>query len=187
MTKTKTVKTDFVIKHEGRDIYVEISPCSWMYPGYGLQLKMAGKPNAYNAEAVFDRDPAIRADTIPVKEMVELAKIQARKWLTENNVAELDEKVVKWAKDSAKLDAAIKKEQAKEEKARMKRLTKNQAAGYTHVVDAWIHPASGDDYRTEVCTKGIPTTDDIKRILSKSQFKTDFKVTPISELLKTKA
>jgi len=184
MIKTKTVKTDFVVKHEGRDIYVEISPCSWMHPGYGLQIQIASKPNACNAESVFDRDQTVDASVIESRDLVLRAKRQARKWLKVNGVAELDAKIAKWAEASVKFDAAIKKEQEKEAKARIKRLTKRQTEGYTHVVDAWIHPAAGDDYRTEACTKGEPTPADIQRILSRSQVKTDYKVTPIVELLK---
>lgn len=186
MTKKKTVKTDFVIKHEDRDVHVQISPCSWMYPGYGLQIQIASKPNACNAESVFDRDQMVNVSTVEAKDLVTIARRQARKWLAENDVTELDAKIAKWAEASVQFDAAIKKEQEKDAKARIKRLTKRQTQGYTHVVDAWIHPATGDDYRTEACTMGIPTTADIKRILSKSQVKTDFKVTPIAELLKPK-
>jgi hypothetical protein len=54
------------------------------------------------------------------------------------------------------------------------------------VVDAWIHPASGDDYRTEACVVGEPSADDIQRILAKSRVKTDYKVTKIVDLLKPK-
>jgi len=190
MTKTKITKTDFVIKHEGRDIYVEISPCSWMYPGYGLQIKIAGKPNACNAESSFDRDQTVNASAIESKALVLAlvlrAKRQARKWLKENGVADLDAKIAQWAEASVRFDAAIKKEQAKEEKARIKWLTKRQTEGYTHVVEAWIHPEYGDDYRSDSCAMGIPTPADIKRILSKSQVKTDYRVTPIDELLKPK-
>jgi hypothetical protein len=187
MTKTKNVATSFVLDHKGRNIHVEISPCSWMYPGYGLQIKLSTKEHACNAESIFDRNHEIKADEISTGALVKEAHAQAARWLEANGVAKIDQAVAKWAEASVKFDAAIKKEQKREEKARIRRLTKRQAEGYTHVVDAWIHPSSGDDYRTEACVVGEPSAADIQRILAKSRVKTDYKVTPIAEILEPAA
>jgi len=184
-TLMKRAPTHFVIDHEGRDIYVEISPCSWMRAGYGLQIKLSTVKNACNAESIFDRDPKIEAGELPMKVLVEKAHAQAVRWLGANGVGKIDKAVARWAKTRVRLDKAIEKERVREEKARIRRLKQWQAAGLTHVVDAWIHPFSGDDYQIEACTKGEPTPADIKRILAKSAVKTGYKVSVIADLLLT--
>jgi len=184
-TLLKRPPTDFVIDHEGRDIYVEISPCSWMYAGYGLQIKLSTAKNACNAESVFDRNPDVKAGELSTKALVEKAHAQAVRWLAINGVGEIDKAVARWAKIRVRLDKAIEKERVREEKARIRRLKQRQAAGLTHVVDACIHPFSGDDFQIEACTIGEPTPEDIKRILAESVVKTDYKVSVIADLLLT--
>lgn len=38
----------------GTPVYVSVSPCSVMYPRYGLQIGISVVDNASNAESIFD-------------------------------------------------------------------------------------------------------------------------------------
>lgn len=51
-----------------------------------------------------------------------------------------------------------------------------KAKGFTHCVDAWIHPGRGDDYSIAVYMNRMPTKADIARVLRKSVVKTDYSV-----------
>lgn len=58
---------------------------------------------------------------------------------------------------------------------------KATAAGYTHRINAWIHPASGDDYSVYTYCKGKPSKKTIKVVMRKSVVKDDFKVTELKK------
>jgi hypothetical protein len=64
------------------------------------------------------------------------------------------------------------KEQQVKEKAKMKR------KGFTHLVTAWIHPSSGDDYQVDIYYKSEPSTQSIQKTLKakRSQVLTDYQV-----------
>ena len=52
--------------------------------------------------------------------------------------------------------------------------------GYTHRVDAWIHPeAGGSDYPKQQYFKGEPSKKDIETLLAASCVKNDYKVTTL--------
>lgn len=183
INRPSEVATDFVIPFQGREVFVAVSPCSWMYAGYGLQIRLSVKANAYNAEAEFVRERSIAAETMSRAELHAAATVLATQWLEMNGPAKLDKAVTDWAVKAAKFDKAIAKEARKEAKARLKRLTKLQEQGFTHVVDAWIHPKSGDDYQTEVCLSAAPDAADISRVLRPSTCKTDYKVSTIADVV----
>ena len=48
--------------------------------------------------------------------------------------------------------------------------------GYTHRVEAWIHPPKGDDYPVVAYCMRKPDVSDISQILRKSEVKTDYVV-----------
>lgn len=187
MTKTKENHTDswvdFTLPFGGREVFVSISPCSWMYDTYGLQVSLATKANACNAESEFVRDKSIQAATMSRDDLRAAAETTAVQWLEANGLSKLDEAVSVWAVKAGTFAKTIAAAAKKEAKARLKRLTKLQAKGFTHVMDAWIHPESGDDYRAEVCFSEPPTKEDIKRALRASTVKTDYKVSGIAEAI----
>jgi hypothetical protein len=73
--------------------------------------------------------------------------------------AELDESTQKENDEISKLDAKYKKK------------------GYTHRVEAWIHPASGDDYSIAFWIQN-PTVEEIQKVIrkKKSQVLDDYKM-----------
>lgn len=179
------IVTVIVVTYDNREVYVEVSPCSWMYPGYGLQIKMATKPSAVNAESVFDCDKSVEVDEFMSQdELYKLAQRQAIAWLEKNGVEILDQKVLEWSKTHAVLAERVKQTHEKEKQDYVKRMTAHVKAGYTHVLRAWIHPSRGDDYQVEACFKGKPTPKQIRATLGKSMVKTDYKLELIADTLK---
>lgn len=54
-----------------------------------------------------------------------------------------------------------------------------KAQGFTHRVDAWIHPSSGSDYQKQQFFKNEPTKAQLFIMLASSEVKTDYKVTAL--------
>lgn len=172
-------ETTNTIDHNGEQVFYSVSPCSWMNKHYGLQVQISLKPNAVNAESEFIRDKGIEATDKPKQELDAAAKVMVEKWLGENGTAILHENVAKWkaaaaefAREFAAEDARFAAQQKKDDK-------KYKAKGYTHRVDAWIHPDDGDDYQTTTYFAGEPQKAEIDKLLRKSAVKNDYTVTEL--------
>lgn len=212
-TKTWTVKGE-----DGREHTVEasISPCSWMYPGYGLQIRVSVDGDTSNGgsdfrnlkgkewdaltEADFDAlcaeplvlDPCptpgcdgvrIRGsrDTDPKSVAESMAvhgiKLTKKKAQEDADAARLCEKCY-----LDRLNSEVKKSQAKRAKKDQLRDAKARAEGFTHKVEAWVHPeGGGDDYRMVAFTKGAPSKKWIENSLKKegSRVLTDYRITAL--------
>ena len=158
-------------------VHASISPCSWMYPGYGFQFSLSLKENGCNAECVFVNNKELVWSDIkfPVNTLTELSAA----WLKEHGVAPLQEKLDAWLKIEAEYRVEDAKRKVREEKRMAKLIVKRKAEGYTHRFFAWIHPARGDDYQVEAFTKGAPTAVDIAAMLKKSTVKNDYVITAL--------
>lgn len=167
----------FSIQHsDGQTVYVEVSPCCTMYPNYGLQYGLSLTPNAVNAETEFVHDKAVAAFDVPTAELVETTREHATRWLAANGVATLRTMSEAWAKAKADYEAASLKEQVRNEKRTARTRATYKAKGFTHVVNAWVHPKRGDDYPIEAYVKGVPDDSDIAGLLRLSTVKTDYRV-----------
>lgn len=144
------------------NLVASISPCSWMYPNYGLQIQIRIESTGGTAYILNRSLPFAQATEDDVRAMVASVRIvhcprcQSPAFdpaTVETNRSGLCEACS--LKDlSAKYDAAKKKEAAK--------LARTDASmklkGMTHRVDAWVHPSGGDDdYQISLYVSEKPT------------------------------
>lgn len=177
MRMQETINT---INHNGEQVYFSVSPCSWMNKGYGLQVQISLKEHAVNAESEFIHDKGIEATDKPKQELDDAAKVIVQKWLADNGTALLHEHVDKWKAAKAQFDAEFAEEDARFTAQQKEDDKKHKAKGYTHRVDAWIHPAQGgDDYQTTTYFVGEPKKADIAALLRSSEVKDDYSVTKL--------
>lgn len=166
------IQKDQTFQREVSGIRIEakISPCSWMYKHIGLQLSLSA-PGVGNAHArgkiAFDQATAEDAQKI-------LDSVRIIPCKTCGKPA-FDPKTVAGGPDGdcgvcriAKIDAEIAVEAAKEQ-AKLKRMdAKYKKQGYTHRIEGWIHPATGDDRQISFWMKN-PTEAQIKSELRKAR------------------
>ena len=172
--------TNFVISHSGRDVFCEISPCSWMYKDYGLQVKLSVVKNGCNAESVFAHDKSIKiTDKTPRDEMIESSKKVALNKLNEVGIEDLVAQAQKWAVAKADWDIQWAKDEEARQKREAKEIAKYKAKGFTHKFTGWIHPAKGDDRMVGAYCVGVPSDAEIIKLLRGCELKTDFKITEI--------
>jgi len=167
MTISKTQV--FTAESNGAQMTATIDRCAWMHPAYGLQLtvKMGNScPGTLNNKALRFELATIE----DIQQMLKGIRVVACKECAEPVFdpatvlvngqgkcfpcvmkeldAELEESTRLDADDIAQRDAKYKKE------------------GCTHRVEAWVHPASGDDWRVSFWIID-PTDEAIQEILRK--------------------
>lgn len=151
---------------------LQVDPCSWMYRNYGLQASVTmaggGKATIMNKAVIFEN--ASEAD---LQKMLDGVKITSCKSCGK---PAFDPESVSTNRDGvcetcfmAVLDADFKKEMAKEERKIARRDERCKKQGFTHRVDACIHPCRGDDYQISLYVKGEPSKDLIQSELKKSK------------------
>jgi hypothetical protein len=160
-------------------MFFSVSPCSWMYPNYGLQVQLSLAENAVNAESEFILDKAFDAMKKPMPELEAVAKDMAEKWLSENGTAILHDNVTSWRARAAEFKAEMEKDAKRDLAAQKRRDKSHKAKGFTHRVNAWIHPDQGDDFERIAYVVGKPEKADIAKILSSSTVKDDYVVTEL--------
>ncbi len=153
---------------QGNEVHVEISPCSFMYPNYGLQLslslRVAGKE--VSKEFVLNKTvtpaTATEADVQALLDTVRFQKCPCCGTATfvstnphDNRNAKCDpcfmtELRASFADSQAKADAKFKKH-----------CEKMKQQGFKHMVDIVVHSASGSDKVVTHFISDIPT--DIKK------------------------
>ncbi len=171
---------------EDINLVASISPCSWMYPNYGLQIQVRIESTGGTAFILNKALPFAQATEDDVRAMLASVRIvpcprcQSPAFdpaTVETNRSGLCEAC--FLNDlNAKYDAAKKKEAAKLARtdASMKR------KGMTHRVDAFIHPSGGgDDYQISIYVSENPTKTMIRKELRrcKSAVLDDYTVRPL--------
>lgn len=167
------------IDHNGEKVFFSVSPCSWMKRGYGLQISISMAEYGVNAESEFVVDKSYEASDKPHEQLDAAGKVLAQKWLDENGTQPLHALAAKWhgTKEQFAVDiVAIEKREAAAQKRADKR---HKTKGYTHRVNAVIHPEHGDDRITVSYIVGAPTDEDIAAILRASVVKDDYVVTEL--------
>lgn len=167
----------------GVKLSLQVSPGSWMYPGYGLQVEitMAGGGNAYlldkatpfakathtDLERLFDRVKVISCCKCG-KPAFDPASIDTnREGKCESCFME------EWSADYAKLQEA--------ELAKLKKKDQEMKSnGYTHRVTAWIH-GDGDDEEVHIYMRTTPIDAQIRNELRSrgSQVLDDYEVSAL--------
>lgn len=175
---------------DGRELTATISPASWMYPGYGLQLRvtlpdagggaLGGDAYLHNKEVEGSqpteeqvmglfRRAALCECSQPGCERVAFDPAvmhtnrggQCEECFMTKLQAQFDAVAAREAKKEAALDAKMK------------------AKGFTHKVVAWVHPkGGGDDYKLIIHSVGKLTDAAIKKELRKegSNVETDYAI-----------
>lgn len=169
---------------DGVPLSLNVSPCSWMYPTYGLQVQvtMAGGGNVYIHDKTLPFEKATEADLNQMFDQVRLvACTRCGKPAFDPSAHKTNRAGLCEACFVADLDVEFKKAQ-ETENTRMKRMdAKRKKEGFTHRVDAWIHPKrGGSDYQIAIYVKGEPSEAFIKAELGKkSSVTTDYTVTKL--------
>lgn len=161
----------------GKTVFVAISPCSWMYPDYGLQVRISLQPNAVNAASVFKCDKSLKwsGDS---GEMSRRALAIAEDYLAENSTGEIESVVAKWDayQEEFRVKQIEERERERSEELDMRR------RGFTHKTDLWIHPENGgSDHSVRLYTTGEPTKAQIQKELRGSIVKDDYRTSILPE------
>lgn len=170
---------------DGVELAATVSPCSWMYPGYGLQITVLIKPEggsgilldkAISFEKATESDVKTLLDrvrTIPCKNCGKTAFDPTS--ISTNRESKCEPCFL------AKLNAEFAAAQAAEKRKFEQLDAEHKAAGSTHRVDAWIHPSSGGDDRQISFYLNNPTDRRIKSEIKKagSAVLNDYKVIPL--------
>lgn len=156
---------------EGVQLTASISPCSWMYDNYGLQLSVAmhggGTVTVHDSSTRFasatSADVERLFDTVRICQCKRCGSPAFDPQSAKTNRNGLCETC--FMQDLRKqLDKATQAENRK-----LARLdAKRKKEGYTHRVSAWIHPEDGDDYQMEFWLKNTPTEAQIKALLKRN-------------------
>lgn len=182
---TFTKGEEITAKCGDHTLIATVSPCCWMHPNYGLQLKVELEGTGCQA---FLHKKALKYADATLKDALDmLAVVQVVPCKTCSKPA-FDPTTIDTNRDGqcetcfmTALNAEYAKEEAKEQKKLARLDAKRKAEGYTHRVDAWIHPAQGgSDYQLSMWMQN-PTTETIQNALKKerSVILTDYRTTPL--------
>jgi hypothetical protein len=168
-------------------VQVTVSPCCWMYPGYGLQVEYRTPDGASHGhlqnkklDVARNREAAKRADVEALLARLTPARCACGKatLLNPQDAGQSYDRagtcepcfLKRLREEFAREDEQFQQELAREDKKRKKQ-------GYTHRIDAWVH-AGGDDQEVSWYTKGRPTDAQVKALLKRrrSRVLDDYKV-----------
>lgn len=191
MSTTSDVKgRTFTHVVDGHELTATVSPASWMYAGYGLQLRVSltdAGGGARGGEAYL-HDKAVDGSQPTDEQVMGLFRRVALCKCSQPGCERLafDPAVLSTNRDGqceqcfmTKLRATFDAAAAKEAQKEAALDAKMKAKGFTHKVVAWVHPkAGGDDFKLIMHTVGKPTEAQIKKELRKSgsSVETDYNV-----------
>ena len=185
---------------DGVATVVEISPCSWMYPNYGLQLKVNGDSDAgrfnnfyLHIDAAFksctedDMQRLIKSiHLIPCRNEGCKSKMYMSEYMANNSLFDTVNNIVRTCDscNAAGLKAMTESFEAEQKADDIAQLKREKKKGFTHVLDFFIHHKTGSDKQYRAFLKGAPSQEEIKAYLRKkgSVVDTDFKVSTIEEI-----
>lgn len=156
---------------DGHPATAQVSPCSWMYKGYGLQVEVniLGSRRYFNEKAT-SFETATEADVARLASQVKVCSC-----VRCNGPAVMDDPSVhpKYSSKglcpkclTADFEAEFAKEQAKEAKREEAEDKKMVSKGYNFKTVAWIHPAGGgDDYQIVLYSVKAPTPAEMTKTL----------------------
>lgn len=166
----------------GAKLALTVSPASWMYKDYPLQVKisLAGGGSASLADRTKRFETATEADLQGMLDSVRLTPCcKCGQPAFDPATVETNRGGQCEACFIDELDQTFAAEQKKEAKKVVRRDARQKKLGMTHRVTAWIHPkAGGDDYQVDIYAKGEPTKAEIQSLLRKqgSAVLTDYQI-----------
>lgn len=169
-----------VISHQSNLVYVQVSPCSWMNRGYGLQIGLSLVPNAPGIATAFTLNKEIKATELTDAELQSQALALATYFLATPDgyaqVVEAQKAYAAWRAEAAAHEAEVNAAAALADKAWREKM---KAQGFTDCIDYVIHPKNGDDQVCRAAIRGALTPALIKALLRGSVVKTDYRVSPL--------
>lgn len=162
-----------------------VAPCSWMYAGHELQVEvtMAGGGWAMIRDKRVKFQDATEADMQRLFDQVKVVtcsrcgKPAFDPTSVETNRAGLCESC-----HSEDFDKELRQAEARMRQRRDQLDAEYRTVGFTHRVDAWVHPvAGGDDYPVNIWFKGEPSADTVAAKLQEigSSVLTDYQLAKI--------
>jgi len=168
------------------NLVATISPCSWMYPNYGLQVELRIEATGGTAHLLNRSLPFAEATEADFNAMVAQARIvpcpRCQSPAFDPTTAGTNRNGLCETCFLADLKAESAAARVREEESLRKMDTKMRRKGMTHCVDAWIHPsAGGDDYQMQLYVRGEPSEGLIQKELKRagSSVRTDYAVRPL--------
>lgn len=148
---------------------LQVSPCSWMYKGYPLQVEvqLAGGGNAFLTHESKRFDTATQDDLQGMLDRVRLVPCcKCGKPAFDPATVETNRKGQCEACFMEDLNKLFEKDRKKEEAKLAKRIERYKQRGFTHLVSAWVHPlAGGDDHQIEAWFNGEPSKEEVRDML----------------------
>ena len=179
--------TKTIVHDVGTTLLVSISLCSWMYPNYPFQIQVhigeTGDHTIASKRGLSAKD-ATEADVdalVASLTIVRCPRCQAQMFERAGDQPHNPEKLCSKCV-LADLNQQFEDSKKSAEEKEKKEDAKMKAQGYTHRVNAYVHPtAGGDDYQVVFYGSPRPTKTAIKAQLQKlgSDVLDDFIITKI--------
>lgn len=164
-------------------LVVKVSPCSFMYPGYGLQLSVT--LNDGQQSIISNRQPMTNVTATDVQALFDKVKVhkcvQCDAPAFDRATISTNAEGMCWECINVLIETEFAAENACEVEKMDRELNARKAdakvLGQTHLVTAVIHPAHGDDYCEYFFTQSDSPAQ-IKAVLLKTgcQVTTDYRV-----------
>lgn len=145
-----------------------VSPCSWMYAGYGLQIAVSlpdgGKTYVHRRDLPFER--ATEGDVRGLLDSVRIIpckKCGSPAFDPADAGSRRDGECEPCSQAEAR--AALNREQQAETIRRLKIDAERRKDGFTHRIDAWIHRDEGGDDGHVCVYMRNPTANEIRKLL----------------------
>lgn len=167
------------------ELAAAISPCSWMYPGYGFQIMVTMEPNGGSGSLINKPLAFEKATESDVRTLLDGVRITpCRKCgkpafdptsISTNRASKCEACFI------AELNAEFAQATERENRKLQRLDIKYKGQGYTHRVDAWIHPVRGGDDRQISFYMVDPNEKQIKAEIKKSGSGVldDYKIIPL--------
>ena len=162
---------------DGNELTAAVSPCSWMYPNYGLQVHVkllsTGQMH-YVLRNDLPYEKATEADCEDICAKITFATCACGKPYIrgEEPNDRSKQRTVCEACRVAPILADIAKIEAKEKKREERADARQKAKGMKYKTVMWVH-AGGDDYALVMYTSYKPTDEEIKKALKRRGSRVD--------------
>jgi len=177
------MKQFLTLTQDGIEFTATVSPCSWMYPGYGFQIEIRME----NGGCVHVRQADLPYEKATVADMDRLFRPVKLVACSQCGAPAFDPACYRTNRDGwcercfmESLNKTLAEAQARDAKKVAARDRVQKRRGMTHRVDAWIHP-NGSDYEISFYSQGEPPQEAIQEILKaqRSKVLTDYTVTKL--------
>ena len=161
----------------GLTVNVEVSPCSWMYENYGLQVMygshethswgFCNRKNLPAGDATREDVQAMLDEQTELHQCEECGQDHLKD-INPDHPGNREEKCETCFMANHK--ASFAKLMEEENKKQAKKDAKMKQKGFTHKSEAWVHPPrGGDDYQVLIYWPKEPTPEEVREELAKTK------------------